>query len=85
MLLTDTHTHLYYETDKEKQAKLIQRCLDNQIGRLFLPNVDLESVSKIDELVSRYPENCFAMSGLHPCDVKPGYEPVLDELYTTIF
>lgn len=84
MLLTDTHTHLYYETDKEKQAKLIQRCLDNQIGRLFLPNVDLESVSKIDELVSRYPENCFAMSGLHPCDVKPGYEPVLDELYAGI-
>jgi TatD DNase family protein len=84
MLLTDTHTHLYYETDAEKQAQLMQRCLDNQINRLFLPNVDVASIARIDELVSRYPENCFAMAGLHPCDVKEGYESVLSEIHASI-
>jgi len=84
MLLTDTHTHLYYETDEEKQALLFQRCFDNEVTRLFLPNVDVSSIAKIDDLVKKYPDNCFAMSGLHPCDVKEGYEEVLQEIYNSI-
>ena len=84
MLLTDTHTHLYYETDQQKQADLMQRCFGNDIHRLFLPNVDIASIARIDELVSRYPENCFAMAGLHPCDVKEDYESVLSEIHASI-
>jgi len=84
MLLTDTHTHLYYETDAEKQAGLFQRCFENGVTRLFLPNVDVSSIAKIDDLVKQYPENCFAMSGLHPCDVKEGYESILKEIYESI-
>lgn len=80
MLLTDTHTHLYYETDEVKQAALLQRCFDQGIDRLFLPNVDVASIARIDELVSRYPENCFAMSGLHPCEVGENYADVLAEI-----
>jgi len=84
MLLTDTHTHLYYETDEEKQAALFQRCFDLDINRLFLPNVDISSIAKIDDVVKRYPENCFAMMGLHPCDVKEGYDAVLEEIHNSI-
>lgn len=84
MLLTDTHTHLYYETDEVKQAALLQRCFDQGIDRLFLPNVDVASISRIDELVSRYPENCFAMSGLHPCEVREDYAAVLAEIKSSI-
>jgi TatD DNase family protein len=84
MLLTDTHTHLYYETDEVKQAALLQRCFDQGIDRLFLPNVDVASISRIDELVSRYPENCFAMSGLHPCEVGENYAEVLAEIKASI-
>ncbi len=80
MLLTDTHTHLYYETDEEKLAELMQRCFDNKVERLFLPNVDIASIARINHLVNKYPENCFAMAGLHPCDVKEDYELVLDEI-----
>ena len=80
MLLTDTHTHLYYETDEEKQAQLMQRCFDADVKRLFLPNVDVASIGQIDDLVKKYPENCFAMAGLHPVDVKDNYEEVLDQI-----
>lgn len=80
MLLTDTHTHLYYETDVEKLDELMQRCFDNKVERLFLPNVDVASIAMIDGLVKKYPKNCFAMAGLHPCDVKENYEEVLDEI-----
>ncbi|QPH41468.1 TatD family hydrolase [Pedobacter endophyticus] len=84
MIFTDTHTHLYYEQDAEKQAQLMERCFENDVNRLFLPNVDLASIAMIDDLVRKYPNNCYAMAGLHPCDVKEGYLSVLDEIYSSI-
>ena len=84
MIFTDTHTHLYYEQDAEKQAQLMERCFENDVNRLFLPNVDVKSIAMIDDLVKKYPENCFAMAGLHPCDVKEDYLSVLEEIYNSI-
>jgi TatD DNase family protein len=78
MLLTDTHTHLYYEPDDIKRAGLIQRCNENGIGRLFLPNVDAASVPLVFSLVKSYPGNCFPMLGLHPCAVKAYWEDELN-------
>lgn len=46
------------------------RCLENQVTRLFLPNVNTASIPMVMGLTSRFPENCFPMLGLHPCDVK---------------
>ena len=77
MILTDTHTHLYYERDAEKRHALMRRCFDEKIERLFLPNVDSESIAMVNELVSEYPEHCFAMLGLHPCDVKENFQSEL--------
>ncbi len=77
MQLTDTHTHLYYETDTAQRAGLMQRCFDNGINRLFLPNVDVASLAQVYDLVSAYPDNCYPMLGLHPCSVKDDWEQVL--------
>lgn len=74
MVLTDTHTHLYYEADDTKRAALMQRCLDNGVDRLFLPNVDAASVPLMNDLLNAYPANCYAMLGLHPCSVKENWE-----------
>src|SRR6185312_1544617 len=79
MVLTDTHTHQYYQTDLQKRAEQMQRCFDNGVTRLFLPNVDSASIPLVFDLVKTYPENCFAMLGLHPCDVKENWQ---DELKT---
>jgi len=80
MVLTDTHTHLYYETDGTKRAELIQRCNNNNITRLFLPNVDASSVPQVFELTAAYPANCFPMLGLHPCSVKANWEEELNTI-----
>jgi TatD DNase family protein len=74
MVLTDTHTHLYYETIDTKRQALMQRCFDNNVTRLFLPNVDAASMPLISGLLEAYPDNCFAMLGLHPCSVKEDWE-----------
>jgi len=77
MVLTDTHTHLYYETIDTKRDALMQRCKDNSIDRLFLPNVDAASVPLMFGLLNAYPQNCYPMLGLHPCSVKEGWEEEL--------
>jgi len=80
MVLTDTHTHLYYETITEKRTALMQRCVDNNITRLFLPNVDAASVPLVYGLVNDYPQYCYPMLGLHPCDVKENWEEELSAI-----
>lgn len=62
----------------------MQRCLDNGISRLFLPNVDSASIGLVMSQVALFPENCFAMLGLHPCDVKEDWQQELDTIYKAI-
>ncbi len=81
MILTDTHTHLYYETDPGKLTELMQRSLDNQVSRLFLPNVDTKSIPLVFGLAEQYPKHCFPMLGLHPCDVKENFKEELSLIY----
>ena len=84
MILTDTHTHLYYETDPEKLSGLMQRSLDKGVSRLFLPNVDSKSIPLVFRLAEQYPENCYPMLGLHPCDVKENFREELALIYKEI-
>ena len=74
MVLTDTHTHFYYETEDVKRAEMLQRCLDNNISRLFLPNVDASSARLMFDITAKYPDHFFPMLGLHPCDVKADWQ-----------
>lgn len=80
MILTDTHTHIYYlETKAELQAQ-IDLCVKNNVKRLFLPNVDETSIAKIESVCKTYPNFCFPMLGLHPCDVNEKYEESLQNI-----
>jgi TatD DNase family protein len=80
MLLTDTHTHIYYHAGTEKLQEHLQRCFDNGIQRLFLPNVNSASIKPVFDTVAAYPEHCFPMLGLHPCDVKENYVEELESI-----
>lgn len=78
MQLTDTHTHIYYN-DGNILNEQIKRCKENHITRLFLPNVDSESIDKVFRTANMYPDTCFPMLGLHPCSVKDTF---IEELNT---
>ena len=84
MILTDTHTHLYYETNQDILDELMKRCLDKQVNRLFLPNVNSSSIPLVFGLADQYPQNCFPMLGLHPCDVKENYTEELSAIRNEI-
>lgn len=77
MILTDTHTHLYSEQFDEDRTTMVHRAINNGVTRLFLPNIDSSSIEGMLALRQQFPNNCFAMMGLHPTSVKENY---LDEL-----
>lgn len=62
----------------------MQRSLDNQVSRLFLPNVDSKSIPLVFGLAEQYPEHCFPMLGLHPCDVRENFREELALIYKEI-
>lgn len=76
-MLIDTHTHQYSKEFDKDRAESIQRCLDNGIKKLYLPNVDSESIARMLEMEQQFPGVCFAMMGLHPCSVQAGYKEEL--------
>ena len=70
-MLIDTHAHLYSRKFDADRAEMVQRAIDAGIERVYLPNIDAESIERMLALEADFPENCFAMMGLHPCSVQP--------------
>lgn len=69
--MIDTHTHLYSEEFNEDRNEMIQRALDKGVTQFFLPAIDSETHEKMLNLEAQFPNQIFAMMGLHPCSVKP--------------
>jgi TatD DNase family protein len=69
----DTHAHIYAEEFDGDRHDMMERCRENGIMKIFMPNVDHTSIDKMLDLESRW-EGCHAMMGLHPCSVKKGFE-----------
>jgi len=70
MKLIDTHTHLYLpEFDADREA-VVKRAIESGVERMYLPNVDSETIESMHKLEALFPLNCYAMMGLHPCSVK---------------
>ncbi len=83
-MFIDTHTHLYSEQFSEDRTAMIQRAIDAGVERMYLPNIDLESIDGMHALEKEFPNNCFAMMGLHPCSVDANWEETLAVLKTHI-
>ena len=79
-MFIDTHAHLYHERFAPDRADIIKRALDAGVTKLFLPNVDHESIAGMDALAAAYPDSCFPMMGLHPCSVAERNETAMDEV-----
>ena len=67
--MTDTHAHLYAEQFDADRSEMLQRAIEGNIRKFYLPNIDSTSIDAMLRLESDYPEHCFAMMGLHPCSV----------------
>lgn len=77
----DTHCHLYAEQFDEDRDMVLQNAINAGVETILLPNIDLESIEGLYQLVDKYPDNCLPMMGLHPCSVDANYKQTLDLIY----
>ena len=67
--MIDTHSHLFVEEFSEDLPSVIQRAKDVGVERVFMPNIDDESLEDMLHVCSLYPGYCFPMLGYHPTSV----------------
>ncbi len=79
-MLVDTHAHLYAKQFDEDRQLMLDRAVSVGIEKIFLPNIDTQSIAGMYELVELRPDLCYPMMGLHPCSVKENYEQELDTI-----
>ena len=81
MNLIDTHTHLYLDQFDEDRREMIGRALEQKVTRFILPNIDSESIPQIQQMMTDFPNHCFAAMGLHPTSVKETFKEELQICY----
>jgi TatD DNase family protein len=74
MTYIDTHAHLYADQFSEDRDEMIQRAFKQGVNKLFLPNIDEDSIQGMHDLIEKYPNQCFAMMGIHPCDIQKDWK-----------
>jgi len=77
MIITDTHTHLYSEAFDADRNETIQRAIDANVTRFFIPAIDSTYTASMLQLEVDFPENVYLMMGLHPTHVKENYKEEL--------
>ena len=80
MIITDTHTHLYSEAFNEDRKAMIQRALNQNITRFFIPAIDSSYTNAMFQLEKDFAEHVFLMTGLHPTSVKENYKTELEHV-----
>lgn len=78
--LIDTHCHLYLQEFDDDREDLILQAKASGIGKLLLPNVDLDTVDRMHALCDQHPEFTLPMMGLHPTSVDEGYASILSSI-----
>jgi TatD DNase family protein len=75
--MIDSHAHIYAGEFSADRDAMLEKCFDNGIGKIFMPNIDRTSVPGMLALEEKYPDQCYATMGLHPCYVNAEYETEL--------
>lgn len=73
----DTHAHLYDQQYSGNLPEVIARAQEAGVVRVYLPNLNLGTITPMLDLVAEYPHFFRPMLGLHPCDVKENAAAVL--------
>lgn len=70
----DTHAHIYAKEFDADLIDVINRCQDERVDKIYMPNVDHTSIDRMLEVELRWPDQCIPMMGLHPTSVKKDFQ-----------
>jgi TatD DNase family protein len=85
MHFIDTHTHLFSDSFNDDRTEAVTRAINAGVQTLLLPNIDLESIESMHDLVAQFPNHCFPMMGLHPGSVDGDWKNALEIIKGHLF
>jgi TatD DNase family protein len=77
----DSHAHIYLDQFRDNINDIIQNSLDNNVNKILMPNINLDSVSDMLRMSNQYKGICYPMLGLHPCYITKKFEIEIDEIF----
>ena len=83
--MIDTHAHIYLNHFEEDWNEMLNRMSSVGVERVYLPNIDGDSMDAVDRLADLIPEKFYPMMGLHPCSVKEDYQEQLSRIHSRLF
>lgn len=75
--IIETHAHIYSNEFDQDRDEVIYRAKANGVGKIYMPNIDSQSIVPMIHCEEKYPDLCIPMIGLHPGYVDEHYR---DEL-----
>ena len=79
-MFIDTHCHLYDEAFDEDRHEVVERARNAGAQWLLLPNIDANSLGPLVSTCDEWPDLCRPMLGLHPTELPPDPQPLLDRM-----
>ncbi len=76
----DTHAHLDGEEFALDRHEVVQRARLAGVSKIFIPAIDLPSVSTVLAVCRQYPGFAYPMIGLHPEEVRADWSDVLAQM-----
>ena len=80
MELIDTHAHLYDAAFAQDLDQVIASSQQAQVCKVYLPNIDADTLAPMLALEAKYPALCAAMIGIHPCAIQQDFNKQLYEV-----
>lgn len=84
-MFVDTHTHLFVEAFNEDRSEIVQKAINSGVEKMLLPNIDIDTIDAMNDLVKEFPNNCFPMMGLHPGSIKEDWKERLEVIRKSLF
>ena len=84
VLLIDTHAHLYSDSFTKNLDEVIDRAKKNNVYKILMPNVDLDSVEPMLKVSNEYDNICYHMLGLHPCYIDHNYKIIIKKILSNV-
>ncbi len=84
-MFIDTHTHLFDSAFDEDRRSIVEKSIEAGVEKMLLPNIDIDTIDAMHELVAEFPSNCYAMMGLHPSSVKKDWQEQLEVVQKHLF
>ncbi|AWN82267.1 TatD family hydrolase [Candidatus Cardinium hertigii] len=73
MQLIDTHAHIYEVEFQDNLSDILENAQKNYVQKIYMPNINETTLSKMMAVAARYPTQCFPMMGIHPCYIKRNF------------